>query len=236
MTSSQHDIEQPSDDTVIWRYMDLWKFRDLLHRSSLFFPQLKEMEDKWDGILRSFDPTDSKFLKRYKATIFANSPIGYRSTTVISCWHMNDYESAGMWEAYVTSKKGVAVKTTVGNLKKSLLTGPIVALEYGKVKYIKDNEPPPDRIDWKIAFFKRIYYEFEREFRITGVVVLPEEAEKIGGVLVPIQNLNTLIKGVVIRADAPQWLDAEFVKNLLEKYGVNQASVTYSELDTLPYQ
>ena len=38
-----------NEDDVIWRYMDLWKFEDLLKIHSLYFSTIKNMGDKFEG-------------------------------------------------------------------------------------------------------------------------------------------------------------------------------------------
>src|SRR5581483_12408893 len=35
----------------------------------------------------------------------------------VSCWHMNDDESAAMWDVYLGGRDGVALQTTVGTLR-----------------------------------------------------------------------------------------------------------------------
>jgi|HubBroStandDraft_1064217.scaffolds.fasta_scaffold165307_2 hypothetical protein len=42
------------------------------------------------------------------------------SRALISCWHENDRESVAMWRLYVSGREGVALKTTVGRLRRVL--------------------------------------------------------------------------------------------------------------------
>src|SRR5258706_406031 len=42
-----------------------------------------------------------------------------RKNYCVNCWHVNEGESAAMWDLYANSK-GIAIRSTVGRLKKSL--------------------------------------------------------------------------------------------------------------------
>ena len=39
----------PQDSALLWRYMDLSKFIDILHRKSLFFARSDRLSDPWEG-------------------------------------------------------------------------------------------------------------------------------------------------------------------------------------------
>ena len=41
------DIKDP--DTVLWRYVDLYKWLDLLQTSELHLTRADQMEDRWEG-------------------------------------------------------------------------------------------------------------------------------------------------------------------------------------------
>lgn len=40
--------------------------------------------------------------------------------SAISCWHMNEHESAGMWDLYLSSKDGIAIKSNYNDLINSI--------------------------------------------------------------------------------------------------------------------
>jgi len=44
-------LELPKDDTTVWRYMGLWKFRKILETSALYFVRSDRFKDTWDSIL-----------------------------------------------------------------------------------------------------------------------------------------------------------------------------------------
>ncbi|GEM_PF-5423954 len=43
-----------------------------------------------------------------------------RKTKFINCWHLNDFESAAMWDFYLKSNEGIAIQTTFDRFKRSL--------------------------------------------------------------------------------------------------------------------
>ena len=81
-----------------------------------------------------------------------------------NCWHHGKEESMGMWDKYHLRNSGIAIKTTMENLKNSLLDKPNVFI--GKIKYINNH----DQIDMPIDvenflhypyFYKRKPFEYE---------------------------------------------------------------------------
>lgn len=43
------DAKTPPDETIIWRYMSLDKYIDLLYRKELFLCRLDKLIDPWEG-------------------------------------------------------------------------------------------------------------------------------------------------------------------------------------------
>ena len=43
-----------------------------------------------------------------------------RQYIMCNCWHHGDEESMAMWDKYHLRNSGIAIKTTMGNLKRSL--------------------------------------------------------------------------------------------------------------------
>lgn len=59
-------LHTPPDDTKLWRYLDLSYFLWLLSRQSLYFADLIEFDDQWEGAL----PAGSiEGLKRMAASV-----------------------------------------------------------------------------------------------------------------------------------------------------------------------
>jgi hypothetical protein len=158
--------------------MDVGWFVALLVDRELYFARLHELDDPWEGV----QPLG---LSRRLVKMAGDSgPIYdyYRivaSQAVVSCWHENDHESVAMWRLYTSGMEGVAIKTTVGQLKKSLAhEGRAVTI--GRVQYIDhriDDDGLAPAIDMLSPIFcKRRSYEHEREVR--AVIATPDEAER----------------------------------------------------------
>jgi hypothetical protein len=114
-------LSSPPDTTRIWRFMDLGKFISALHTSSLFFcradllrdpyecmPNEKMIEDYAKRVPRA----DNRFLEDMRQMTVAN-----RLWTYINSWHMNEFESAAMWELYLKNQEGIAIETDFARLR-----------------------------------------------------------------------------------------------------------------------
>src|ERR1700730_17975937 len=122
----------PNDGEALWRYVDFAKFAWMLEQKALFFPRVSTFEDKYEGAFpdaqlpykRTFGPllgtpegmpgeAEARHDKqmRDKAKMF-------RDRTFVSCWHLNEGESAAMWKIYSQHKEGIAIRTTFGDLKR----------------------------------------------------------------------------------------------------------------------
>ena len=120
-------ISKYSDKQVIWRYMDFTKFLSLLQYQSLFFCTCAAMQ-KMDPYEGEYTSKNLQKLKDAKSMInlpeeFKKKPGQYRRKFLenvgINCWHANRTENAAMWKVYLSSIDGIAIKTTIGKLKRS---------------------------------------------------------------------------------------------------------------------
>ena len=169
------DIDTPNGNTIIWRYMGIDKFLHLITEKKLFFSRLSKMTDKYEGSL-----PEEVFRKRLKQ-ITKNSnedPFPkiikerreiekFRYYTFLNCWTINRNESYALWKIYLSgSTCGIAIKSTVGRLRKSIESIPNNSDFYiGKVNYSKDliNYPPNQ---FQLTIAKRPYYDYEKELRV----------------------------------------------------------------------
>ncbi|MEG0030718.1 DUF2971 domain-containing protein [Acinetobacter sp.] len=255
------------DNVVIWRYMDLSKLLDILVHRQLVFPRLDQFEDVYEGHPSKFlealsyafsDPESQgmrKLVENGVKTCFKLIKVrGY-----VSCWHMNDNESAGMWKLYCKTNESLVIKTKVGRLKRSL-TNPknefVNRIEVGQVDYKNNTEElkekfielsrNKERIDISypdIIFSKRSSFEHEKEIRIIACnenkIQDPEnqhksvsELKSTTPVLQKIEcNVEEMIEEIIIAPDAPQWF-VHLVKNIVAKLGYS-FPISQSELYTL---
>jgi hypothetical protein len=175
-----------SDDTVVWRYMRHSRFEEILQKRAIYFTpgyKLRAGEDyelrvplQVDAMQRAriselFSGwiSDSKELSRRVEQVGLLEEAHYLAMTGISCWHMNALENHAMWKIYVGERDGVAIKSTIGRLKRSINAQkrPICAdiLEY--IDYEEGVfQPHPSAGGYERYFSKSHFYKFENEFRL----------------------------------------------------------------------
>lgn len=136
-----------TDGDVVWRYLTLTKFLDLLKTSALFFSCTSRFSDDWEGTLpdESARWLDEWFQKAKRAAKssdpnfevlkLASTYTEYFKKVVVrrtfaTCWHRKDGESSLMWDAYGGSRDlSVAVRTTIGRLRLSIQDQAFVELK-----------------------------------------------------------------------------------------------------------
>ncbi len=111
----------PSENTTLWRYMDLTKLLDLLESKSLFFARADTFEDPFEG---HWPTHQAERFKSFKAQGLLKIPAAMREETFISCWCSSIDESAAFWKLYLKSSEGVAVRTDLLTLKALLNKAP----------------------------------------------------------------------------------------------------------------
>lgn len=202
MYESNSKIQIPTDDTVIWKYMDLSKFLDLLMSKHLFMARSDKFEDKFEGTFS--EPTyeeikvllkdNPKYLDTYK---------NKRKNIVISSWHTNSYESYAMWQIFTKNNEGLAIQSTIGRLKKSLIEHR--AAQYiGSVRYIDyKKEHIPFHDDFFPFLFKRKSFQYENEIRvITDVTPIGLQVNE--GVKVAV-DIHQMIDKLFIHPNSENW-------------------------------
>ena len=178
----------PHEEAILWRYMTLEQFIDMLARESLVFTKAsqfrddvhegfipEEMEGVFRGLVQESFPDDFT-IERINEIV--NEIEKYRRNVMCNCWHQNKEESMAMWEKYRYRDSGIAIKTTMRNLKRSLSNSRDVYI--GKIRYLpladynecyrRNLEEIELRADQKCIYFpffhKRKAFEYEHEVRI----------------------------------------------------------------------
>nr|WP_319511756.1 hypothetical protein [uncultured Draconibacterium sp.] len=237
-----------NEDIKVWRYMDFTKLISLIDTRRLFFTRADMFNDPFEGsypkinvVARTVVPEDLPDESK-KALLASMSQLGdsnkhWPRYTAISCWHMNEYESAAMWSLYLKSDEGIAVQSTFRRLKKSIIDEEKVFL--GTVKYIDYEKDYIDSGNMLGPFVhKRKSFEHERELRAllmkwpTTPKGLNFSKETItNGVPVKV-DIEDLIEKIYVAPNAPDWF-AELVRTALKRYGYN-IEVIHSELNDTP--
>lgn len=175
-------LATPPDNTTLWRYMDLSAFLHMLLTSSLHFSRTCQLPDPWEG-----KPSSAvrAYLQHIAEGAVADVIVDklfrfYSESAAISCWHRNCSESIAMWKLYTKGNDGIAIRTTVGKLKRAVTVVPQQVL-IAEVKYtdfsltiLEDASQTPlppvhgPNNEWSLPytlFEKRSVYEHEREVR-----------------------------------------------------------------------
>ncbi len=112
----------------------------------------------------------------------------------VSCWHKSDYESEAMWKLYSNSGQGIAIESTIGQLKASIASEE--SLEVVHVRYLAEDNPGDYDETMNTLAWKRKSFEHEKELR--AIVTLNEKGK---GKLVKC-DLEKLINQIHIHPEA----------------------------------
>lgn len=210
------NIKLPSDpNTIVWKYLDLSKFVDLLLYRRLFMSRADKFEDQYEGTfseptfeeIRKIASNDPAFLDRYKK---------HREKVVISSWHINEYESFAMWQIFTKSNEGLAIQSTLGRIQDALQPEQQYGQYIGEVNYIDYKK---ERIPFDDNFFpflfKRKSFQYEREVRV--LTDLSSCDEVIDSGLKIHVDINQLIEKIYIHPKSETWyknLVIELVRRL----------------------
>lgn len=194
------------DSDVLWRYLSLDKFIDLVESKTIFFAPLAwyEKTDPFEGYLphvameaiasipAKYRDQQREVLKKLATMLPERAEADFlqiekmvethvptmkalykniASCLMVNCWYKSEHESEGMWGLY--SRGGVAIRTSVGALKSSLVIDEQArVIHVGTVKYVDfadRNLKPSDCVTEDgqlIGMIKRVAYAHEKEVRM----------------------------------------------------------------------
>jgi hypothetical protein len=239
-------FETPADPTApIWRYMDFAKFVSLLHRQALFFPTAASLGDPYEG---SYPAANVRLRPSWYGEHAANAmetqvrPEKLRRlhTTLISCWHMNEVESAAMWHLYAKEGYGIAIRSSYTRLRQAISTAQPFYI--GVVKYLAyESDPMPEGNLFDPFLHKRTSFAHERELRViteryvapgtTTTWRLSEGPPPYFGDYIP-TDLGALVESVYLAPSSPHWF-VDAVSAAADRFGLT-AAVRRSDLDAPP--
>ncbi len=204
MYKKNDTIKLPENpDTIVWKYLDLSKFLELLLSRKLFMSRSDKFEDQYEGTfseptyeeIKKLSENNPEFLDYYKS---------HREKVVVSSWHINEYESFAMWQIFTQHNEGLAIQSTIGRLQKALKPEINYSQFIGEVNYIdyKKEYIPFDDMFFPFMF-KRKSFQYEREIRI--ISDLSENNIKINdGIKIDV-DVNQLIEKIYIHPKSENW-------------------------------
>ncbi|UMY67092.1 MULTISPECIES: DUF2971 domain-containing protein [unclassified Flavobacterium] len=216
-TANAH-ITLPEDGkTLVWKYLDLSKFLDLLLSRKLFMSRSDKFEDQYEGTfseptfeeIKKLAHDNPEFLDYYKT---------HREKVVISSWHINEYESFAMWQIFTQNSEGIAIQSTVERLQRAVEPERQFRQFIGEVNYIdyKKEYIPFDDLFFPFLF-KRKSFQYEREVRILTDVTSHEGITINEGLKIDV-DLETLIDRIYIHPKSENWYK-RLVIELVSKLG-----------------
>ncbi|RRJ92067.1 hypothetical protein [Flavobacterium macacae] len=226
MYKNNPNISIPDPDTVVWKYLDLSKFLDLLMSQKLFMSRSDKFEDQYEGTfseptfeeIKKIAENNPEFLDVYKTQ---------RKNVIISSWHINEYESFAMWQIFTQNSEGLAIQSTIGRIQESLHLENQFEQHIGKVNYIDyKKEYIPFDDDFFPFLFKRKSFQYEREVRI--ISNLSSHNLSINeGVKIDV-DINKLIEKIYIHPKSENWyknLVIQLVKQLGFDFNIGKSDL-----------
>ena len=221
------NIKLPNDpNTVVWKYLDLSKFLDLLLSQKLFMSRSDKFEDQYEGTfseptfeeIKKLSIDNPDFLNHYKIR---------REKVAISSWHINEYESFAMWQIFTQNSEGLAIQSTIGRLQRSLLPETDFDQYIGEVNYIDYKK---ELIPFDDSFFPFLYkrksFQYEGEVRVITDIGVSDI--KINEGLKISVDINELIEKIYIHPKSENWyknLVIQLVKQLGFKFTIEKSDL-----------
>jgi len=200
----------PRLDQRVWRYIDHWKFENLIKEKALYFRRSDRLEDDMEGkyaeanreyttaVWRRF--TEAYAIK-HDAKSREDGALGFRYRIFLSCWHINNKENPDMWRLYTKGTESVVIVSTVRKLLAAMEKHRVVP---GRVRYAPQSTPRPEWSHYAPVFFKDTRFMGEREFRL--IVSPPDDQavdiESMTGLSLPVEPA-AIIDLVRVHPDSP---------------------------------
>ena len=135
---------------IIWRYMNLKKFEELVESNKLIFTSLDKFSDQYEGhnttignLIANVELDSAAWVDLYDKAFKT-----IRESSYVNCWTAGPAENAAFWEIYGKGDTAVAIRSTYNRLRNVLPDDYVI----GRVKYIDYNSSPGFVVDDDSAF------------------------------------------------------------------------------------
>lgn len=194
----------PPDGTLLWRYMKLNSFLELLS-GHLIQTRIDVLNDAAEGAY------GYKHIRLPDQANTVEAIRRARTQAAATYWfEFEERESYGMWNIYGRSGESVAIETTVGALREVLRREGHVRIE--RMRYEPMRGDVGDIAE--LFFHKRREYKEEREIRSVQVFDEPI-AKPIVDQRLSLDDLNRLVRRIILAPDSRQTF-IEAVKHIVE--------------------
>ena len=147
--------------------------------------------------------------------------------TYCTCWHENNYENYAKWKIYLDNNlEGIAIKSTIGQLKSALIKEKERDIFIGCANYYTTGISLFDNTlnEHNVVLRKRKEYNSEKEIRAFFSV----ESVDLPNILYIDLDIRSLIDEIWI---SPFWLwGKDCVENLLARLGLKEIKVQSSNI------
>jgi hypothetical protein len=176
----------------VWRYMALWNFEDLVRSQCLFFARLRHIIDgeidPFEGSLADVnyeepgvnvqhmlreilapgqdqDAIDTVTRQFGNPDRLREQQQWGRDQTYISCWFLDEFELQRMWNEYVPDGKGVAVQSTLRQLRSSFDEARGNVCMQSVIYYDPESRQMVPLDPFHTPLYKHAKWRHEQEFR-----------------------------------------------------------------------
>jgi len=219
-------FQQPSPDTIIWRYLNKQKIFSLIEKEALFFSKASSLKDPFEGryplpykriVMGGIDrgAIDRSPIDRFSRNYISEDT---KNSTFICCFSMTDHESDILWKAYLQETDGAAIQFQLNRLKTCFNNAENEEIYIGKVNYLDYKSESFDHgSNLFIPFLhKRVEYTQENEIRGITIRFLENREKNENGVFIPI-SLQNLLEKIVLSPNASKDFEEKITSLCLEK-------------------
>lgn len=180
----------PSDQSLL-HYMPVRRFESLVANKALYLRRLDLFEDQFEGKLPTAnDSKISDFTEKFSREFGMAeknieawkhfNTVTLRKHTFVHCWFASENEDSTMWRDYADAGRGVCIRTTAGQLAKSLARPDHLGLDLRRVTYTDETEALPEIMACLPAGRKQARHEYVREKEVRLIATITEKAWERG--------------------------------------------------------
>ena len=227
-----------SPNTILWRYMSIDNFVDVIRNSQIYFCRIDLFDDDAEVTINEYTKRFASIMQnpaQMEAFLILKKQLEIcRRNIFASCWCADKVQSKRMWMeyGYYNTGEGVAIQTKMERLTKSLYANN--ELTYIKINYVdRDNSYmdyfAPDY--YELLSLKDKKYSFENEIRCLylndNIPLYSPDKENCSFIDTPDKriavkcNIDILIESILMPPTMPHEM-FEDITGLIENKGLIQ--------------